>query len=62
MEWERDDRSLGLDVDRQGWDSQMMAFPAVVDLAGRRYLFYNGNDHGREGFGCAELVGYEAGP
>ena len=38
-----------------GWDSQMQAYPAVVTAGGRTYLFYNGNDYGREGFGYAEL-------
>jgi hypothetical protein len=33
-----------------------MAYPAVVEAEGRRYLFYNGNNYGRDGFGLAELA------
>lgn len=36
-----------------GWDSEMVCFPALVDVDGRRYMLYNGNDYGRTGFGLA---------
>jgi predicted GH43/DUF377 family glycosyl hydrolase len=51
--WERDDAALGLAPSAEGWDSEMMAYPAVVSVAGSTYLFYNGNDFGRDGFGYA---------
>jgi hypothetical protein len=35
------------------WDSEMQAYPAVFDYAGRRYLVYNGNGYGRTGIGWA---------
>jgi hypothetical protein len=54
--WERDDAALGLERSASGWDSQMIAYPAVVEARGRTYLFYNGNDYGREGFGYAERL------
>jgi hypothetical protein len=54
--WERDDEALGLERSASGWDSEMIAYPAVVEAAGRTYLFYNGNGYGREGFGYAERV------
>jgi hypothetical protein len=54
--WERDDEALGLERSESGWDSEMIAYPAVVQTRGRTYLFYNGNDYGREGFGYAERV------
>ena len=54
--WERDDEALGVERSADGWDSQMIAYPAVVDAGGRTYLFYNGNDYGREGFGYAERI------
>jgi hypothetical protein len=41
----------------EGWDSRMSCLPAVLDVDGRRFLFYNGNGIGASGFGCAELVG-----
>jgi hypothetical protein len=54
--WRRDDANLGLRLSATGWDSEMTAYPGVVQFDGRLLLFYNGNDYGREGFGCAELV------
>lgn len=46
---------VGLDVSADGWDSRMMSYPSVVRHGGRSFLFYNGNDYGRTGFGYAEL-------
>jgi len=53
--WERKDSEVGIDVSAEGWDSRMQAYPAVVGHGGRTFLFYNGNEYGREGFGYAEL-------
>jgi predicted GH43/DUF377 family glycosyl hydrolase len=55
VEWERRDSEIGIDVSGSGWDSEMQAYPSVVSHGGRTYLFYNGNDYGREGFGYAVL-------
>jgi hypothetical protein len=44
---------LGLGVSPSGWDAEMMSYPSVVRFGGRRYLFYNGNNYGRTGFGFA---------
>jgi hypothetical protein len=33
----------------------MVCYPFVIDAAGKRYLFYNGNRHGATGFGYAIL-------
>jgi hypothetical protein len=54
--WRRDDEALGLEPSDEGWDSEMIAYPAVVAVGGRTYLFYNGNGYGRDGFGYAERV------
>jgi predicted GH43/DUF377 family glycosyl hydrolase len=54
--WRRDDGALGLEPSEDGWDSEMIAYPAVVAVGERTYLFYNGNGYGREGFGYAERV------
>lgn len=56
IHWVRDDEKLGLKLSDSGWDSQMMAYPGVIRYKGRTYLFYNGNDYGKEGVGYAELV------
>ncbi len=53
VRWTRDDSLLGIGLSAQGWDSRHLCYPAVLECHGLRYMFYNGNDMGREGFGCA---------
>lgn len=54
VNWLRDDERAGIDLGGDGdWDSLMMAYPSVVNVGSDRYLFYNGNSFGRDGFGCA---------
>ncbi len=53
MDWQRDDSKAGIDVSTEGWDSQMVAYPNIIDTPYGRYLFYNGNDFGSGGFGYA---------
>ena len=53
--WERNDQSVELEVSESGWDSEMICYPFVFNLNGRRLMLYNGNDYGRSGFGLAEL-------
>jgi hypothetical protein len=36
-----------------GWDSEMVCYPNVIEHQGQRFMFYNGNQHGRSGFGVA---------
>lgn len=55
LNWTRMDGALGIDVSAEGWDSQMIAYPNPVQFRDRFYLFYNGNDYGRDGFGYAVL-------
>lgn len=55
IHWTRDDEKLGMQVSESGWDSAMQAYPSLVQCAGATYMFYNGNDYGREGFGYAVL-------
>ena len=55
--WTRDDARAGIDVSRDGWDSEMVAYPHVFEVDGRTYMAYLGNEVGRHGFGLAELVG-----
>ena len=51
--WTVKPEHIGLDVSASGWDSEMMSYPSVVRHGEQRYLFYNGNDYGRTGFGYA---------
>lgn len=55
LSWRRNDQELNLDVSEEGWDSEMMAYPSVVVAEQGTYLFYNGNDYGKNGFGYAVL-------
>jgi hypothetical protein len=54
LDWTR--VSAGLDVSAEGWDSEMVAYPWVLDAAGSRYALYNGNGYGRTGIGYAVEV------
>jgi hypothetical protein len=56
LAWVRKDDQVGIHRgDDDGWDSQMICFPAVLDVNGKRLMFYNGNRHGATGFGVAVL-------
>jgi len=39
----------------QEWDSQMQAYPYLVEIEGRTVMFYNGNSFGIHGFGYATI-------
>jgi len=54
--WVRRDHELGIDVSASGWDSESVEYGVEIELAGRTWLLYNGNDFGATGFGIAELV------
>jgi hypothetical protein len=43
----------GIEPSPEGWDSQMLCFPYVIETRSGRYIFYNGNEYGRTGFGAA---------
>jgi hypothetical protein len=53
MSWTRNDEQAGLEVSDAGWDSQMIEYAFLHRHAGTGYLFYNGNDYGRDGIGLA---------
>jgi hypothetical protein len=56
LTWERLDERAGIDVSSDGWDSEMIEYPCIVDDGPRALMFYNGNGFGRTGIGCAECV------
>lgn len=56
VSWVRRDAEMGLDVSESGWDSESVEYAAPLQIGGRRYCFYNGNDFGVTGFGVAELI------
>ena len=54
--WERKD-DLGIRYAENEFDSDMSAYPSLVELGGKTYMLYNGNEYGKYGFGYAELEG-----
>lgn len=51
--WERKDDEAGIDVSESGWDSEMIEYAFVFNHNGKKYMFYNGNDYGKNGIGYA---------
>ena len=52
--WRREDEDIGLAASPGGWDGDSVAYAAEVPIAGRSWIFYNGNDFGGTGVGLAE--------
>ena len=48
-------QNSGIDVSKTGWDSEMICYPFVFEHKGNKYMLYNGNDYGKDGFGLAVL-------
>jgi hypothetical protein len=57
--WTRMDEIVGIDVEEQGWDSQMIAYPYVYRHKDQLVMLYNGNGFGQSGIGYAVLIDSE---
>ncbi len=55
VEWTRLDDQFAFDRSADGWDSQMVCYPATIRSGDKLIMFYNGNGNGAEGFGYAEI-------
>jgi hypothetical protein len=53
VSWTRRDDEGGMNPASDGWDSEMVEYPWVIDHQGQRYMLYNGNGYGRTGVGLA---------
>lgn len=53
IDFERKDDIVGIEKSDVGWDSKAITYPYVLNHRNKLYLFYNGNNFGREGFGLA---------
>ncbi len=53
IKWERKDETLNIECSKEGWDSEMMAYPFVFKYKDKKYMLYCGNGYGKEGFGYA---------
>lgn len=54
--WQRCDEAAGFEMSHEGWDSEMAAYPYVLEVDDRVLMFYSGNNFGEVGFGFAELA------
>jgi hypothetical protein len=53
--WLRKDDLVGISKSDNGWDSEMMCYPNVIEHKNKKFMFYNGNGFGKSGFGYAVL-------
>lgn len=56
INWTRKDELFSLKKSNEGFDSQMLCYPAVLKTKYATYMFYDGNGMGKDGFGYAELI------
>lgn len=55
INWVRRDDEIGITLSKSGWDSLHLCYPAIISHHEKVYMFYNGNDMGKTGFGYAVL-------
>ena len=56
IDWERRDDLAGISTSMEGWDSQEICYPHIVELKDRFVMFYCGNNYGKAGLGAATLL------
>jgi hypothetical protein len=52
--WTRKHELAGITTSPNGWDSEMVCYPFVIEHKGEIFMFYNGNKYGEKGFGIAK--------
>lgn len=52
-EWIRKDNEAGINISKEGWDSEMISYPYVFKMDNNLVMLYNGNGFGKTGFGYA---------
>lgn len=52
--WQRQN-DLEINYSDSEFDSEMSAYPCIVELEGKTFLIYNGNEYGKHGLGYAQL-------
>jgi len=53
-QWKRKDKEIKFEYKSKG-DSKMQAYPQLVNIKNKVFMFYNGNNYGKEGIFCALL-------
>lgn len=56
INWNREDEASVILNSGHDWDSDMRCYPNLFEIDGKLWLFYNGNEFGRHGFGAAMLL------
>lgn len=56
--WTRHDPMVGIEKSIEGWDSEMICYPAVINCGNETYMFYSGNGVGKGGIGYARSTKY----
>ena len=51
--WHRRDSDVGIRRSVTGWDSEMICYPAIINIKDQTYMFYSGNGVGLSGIGYA---------
>jgi len=59
IKWIRKDYYIGIGLSSTGWDSKHICYPSLIFNKDRVYMFYNGNEMGKTGFGYAELISWD---
>ena len=54
INWIRQDSLMNLNVTKNSWDSDMLAYPKITKLNKNYIMFYNGNGFGQSGIGIAK--------
>jgi len=49
--WTRQPDQADLTITKDSWDSQMLAYPNVIEIENKKIMFYNGDGFGQSGFG-----------
>lgn len=57
IHWKRCDEKVGISVSSSGWDSEMIEYAYVFNHKDKKYMLYNGNNYGFDGFGMAMVKG-----
>jgi hypothetical protein len=56
IKWVRREDKIKIELSKNGWDSEMITYPAIVDVDTYSYYLYSGNNNGESGIGYAILI------
>ena len=56
INWKRQDDINTIQSSEIGWDREMVCYPYILPLKNDTYMFYSGNNYGKEGFGYAKKI------